>query len=225
MLYDFGDGNGLVEASFHRNGGGVVAKTAKVEETAFLDRGCVVFGHACVTDRVRIVGYCRISGDDLPGGISTLLEDDVFVSGNVVVEGHVLMRDHAQARNHAKLSGSVAMMHHSQIGDRATVAGQVQMCDHSYVYEDSTVIGDDELITLSVRDFINGDRILRNMKEVHSVSGRPVRKRRGLRKQPVQEVVRPVESTVKRRMSLMPTCQDLALINMSSCGDRIAAVG
>lgn len=185
MLYDFGDNKGMVEAKFHRNGGGVVALTAQVDETVYIDRSCVVFGHVRIKDRVRIVGNCRISGESLPGNVATLLEDDVFIYGNVVIEGQVLMRDHAQARNFSKLSGSVAMMHHSQIADRAVIAGQVQLCDHAYVHEDVTVIGEDELITLNGRDFLNGNRIVSSMKEVNELLRKNPRKRRGQKRQAV----------------------------------------
>jgi carbonic anhydrase/acetyltransferase-like protein (isoleucine patch superfamily) len=225
LRYDFGDGNGLVEANFHRNGGGVVASTAKVDDSVFIDRESVIFGHARIKDRVRVVGHCRVSGELLPGGVSTLLEDDVIVSGNVVIEGHVLMRDKAQARNHTKLSGAVAMMHFAQAADRVTIAGQVQVCDHAYVHEDATIIGEKELIVLNLRDLLCGNMILRTMDDVNAFLGKSNKKRRLNRRANASDRSdeRREETTV-RRNSIMPTLEDLRSISMqSSMEPRVAS--
>lgn len=228
MLYDFGDGKGLVDAAFHRNGGGIIASTAKVDPTVFIDRECVVFGHAQIKNRVRVVGHCRISGELLPGSLSTLIEDDVFISGNVVIEGHVLMRDRSQARNFAKLSDAVAMMHDSRVVDRATVAGQVQLRDHSYVREDATIIGKKELLILSAYDLVGGSSILRTVEDLDLITGKFNKKRRVNRKvqAPMDRPRSSQQISLTRRMSVMPTLEDLQAISLNSEPEnRIAAVG
>jgi UDP-3-O-[3-hydroxymyristoyl] glucosamine N-acyltransferase len=224
LRYDFGDGKGLVEADFHCNGGGVVAATARVDKTAFVDRESVVFGHAVVKDRARIVGHCRVSGELLPGNVTTLLEDDVIISGNVVIEGHVLMRDRAQARNHVKLSGSVAMMHHAQAADRVTIAGQVHLCDHAYVHEDVTIIGERELIVLNMRDLIFGNLILRAMDDINALLGKSSKKRRSTRRVAAERTNERVTDLVIRRNNLMPTLEDLRSISMNSQSEPRVAV-
>lgn len=226
MLYDFGDGNGLVEARLHSNGGGAIASTARVDDSVFVDRTSVVFGYARIKDRVRVVGHCRVSGENLPGDVSTLIEDDVLISGNVVIEGYVLMRDHSQARNSAKISGSAALMHHSQVADRACIAGQVQLCDFSFVYENATLIGEEDLITLNVRDIIAGDSILSSMKDINVNLGKGPRKRRNQRIKNSEECIDQITtSMVFRKMSAMPTLMDLASISMNQPEERIAAFG
>ena len=47
-LFDFKDGHGRVPAHRHVNGGGWVADTAKVEDTAFVGEDARVYGTAWV---------------------------------------------------------------------------------------------------------------------------------------------------------------------------------
>ena len=56
-IYDFHDGGGMVAAAKHENGGGWVAKTAKVEKSVF------VAEHAQVSGNARVYGDAQVSGD------------------------------------------------------------------------------------------------------------------------------------------------------------------
>ena len=60
--FDFQDGNGPVPAHRHPNGGGWVADTATVEETAFVGPDARVSGSALVEGGVQLLGDTRISG-------------------------------------------------------------------------------------------------------------------------------------------------------------------
>ena len=60
--FDFQDGNGPVPAHQHPNGGGWVADTATVEETAFVGANAQVYGSALVEGGVQLLGDTRISG-------------------------------------------------------------------------------------------------------------------------------------------------------------------
>ncbi len=53
--FDFEDGNGLVEAHQHLNGGGWVANTAHVDVRTYVGPG------ATVRDKARVFGKSRIS--------------------------------------------------------------------------------------------------------------------------------------------------------------------
>ena len=53
-LYDFGDGNGLVPAEKHANGGGWVANSANVAASAFVGPQATVFGKGRVGDNCLI---------------------------------------------------------------------------------------------------------------------------------------------------------------------------
>lgn len=224
--YDFGDGAGLVRARPHSNGGGMVASTANVADSVYLDRGCVVFGHAQIKGNVRIVDRCRVSGVLLPGGVSTLIEDQVLLSGRVVVEGYVLMRDNAQARGSVKLSAGVAVMHNARVIDRARLAGQVHVRDHAYIHEDVTIIAEDEgeIVELCGRDVVGGSAILRTIAHVNAYLAKPVKRRR-VRKSDA-EMVAPIERS--RVMSLrpatvMPSLADVQSIRSSRAEPRFAA--
>ena len=52
--HDFGDGAGPVPARKHRNGGGWVAATAIVEDTAMVAVDAVVYGRAIVPAYSRV---------------------------------------------------------------------------------------------------------------------------------------------------------------------------
>lgn len=60
--FDFQDGNGPVPAHRHPNGGGWVADTATVEETAYVGADARVSGSALVEGGVQLLGDTRISG-------------------------------------------------------------------------------------------------------------------------------------------------------------------
>ena len=60
--FDFQDGNGPVPAHRHPNGGGWVADTATVEETAFVGPDARVYGSALVEGGVQLLSDTRISG-------------------------------------------------------------------------------------------------------------------------------------------------------------------
>ena len=54
ITFDFNDGNGPVPAHKHPNGGGWVADTARVDETAFVGRDAMVYGDAMVLSLIHI---------------------------------------------------------------------------------------------------------------------------------------------------------------------------
>lgn len=60
--FDFQDGKGPVPAHQHPNGGGWVADTARVEETAFVGPNAQVYGSALVEGGVQLLSDTRISG-------------------------------------------------------------------------------------------------------------------------------------------------------------------
>ena len=61
-IYDFQDGNGPVPAHRHPKGGGWVADTATVEETAYVGPDARVYGSALVEGGVSLLCDTRISG-------------------------------------------------------------------------------------------------------------------------------------------------------------------
>jgi tetrahydrodipicolinate N-succinyltransferase len=61
--FDFGDGNGPVPAHKHPNGGGWVADTATVAETAYVGPDAQVYGNAQVSENASVYGGARVFED------------------------------------------------------------------------------------------------------------------------------------------------------------------
>lgn len=72
--FDFQDGDGPVPAHQHPNGGGWVANTAKVTDTAYVGSDAVVsgsaqvFGNAVVSGNAVVCGYAQVYGDAVVSG-------------------------------------------------------------------------------------------------------------------------------------------------------------
>ena len=64
----------------HKNGGGYVANTARVDDTVFVGPHALVYGSAELTERVCVVDSAQVSGH-------AKLSGDVIVSGNAWVDG------------------------------------------------------------------------------------------------------------------------------------------
>ena len=62
-LFDFADGLGSVLAHRHKNGGGWVAVSATVSETAYVGRNARVYGNALVSGNARVYGDARVYGN------------------------------------------------------------------------------------------------------------------------------------------------------------------
>lgn len=55
--FDFGDGKGEVPAQKHANGGGWVAKTAHVEDSAFVCVSAKIYGETEILNEAEIHGF------------------------------------------------------------------------------------------------------------------------------------------------------------------------
>jgi len=91
--FDFGDNNGPVPAHKHPNGGGWVADTATVDETAFVGPKALVYGHAWVGDNARVCDKSQVY-------------DHACVSGNAKVYDNVRVYENGQVYGNAKLFGN-----------------------------------------------------------------------------------------------------------------------
>ncbi len=82
----------LEEQHQHKNGGGWVANTATVEETAYIGPDARIYGYARISGNAwvfgnaRIYGYARISGNSRIYG-TTRVYGNALVSGNARVCG------------------------------------------------------------------------------------------------------------------------------------------
>ena len=60
QTHDFGDGNGPVPAHRHTNGGGWVANTTNVYDSAYIGPDAWVFGNAWVHGNARVSGAALV---------------------------------------------------------------------------------------------------------------------------------------------------------------------
>lgn len=132
--YDFNDGNGLVPAHKHSNGGGWVANTAYVENTAYVCSNAEVFGYAqvygyaCVFDNAKVYEYA-------------VVYDDARVSGNAHVSGNSEVRDDARVFDNATVSGNAIVQDDARIYGNSYVSGNAKVRDSALVFDDAIVGG------------------------------------------------------------------------------------
>ena len=112
----------------HKNGGGWVAKTARVNKSAYVEENAVVCGCATVHKEARIFDEAMVSGfamiyngasiydnaqvkDRAIVGQNATIQDEVIIKGNALIEEGVVIQ------GDAKISGNAF------IGKRAQLAG------------------------------------------------------------------------------------------------------
>jgi len=167
MLHtDFGDGLGYVAARRHVNGGGLVAVTAHVDDSVYLAAEAMVFGHARITDNVRITGRAKISGKKYPCGISTLIEGNASICGNVEITCCALVADHAEIRGNVKLFGGVQVLHHAIVSGDVELSGDVLILDQSFISGNIKIIADDKQILVKGDDNIQGNRVIKSLDQL-----------------------------------------------------------
>jgi len=107
----------------HANGGGFVAKSAKVAATAYVAKGAQVLDGAQVTERARICGQAIVRQSAKVGG-------DAVVSGLARVGERARVDGLAHVGGYAKLSG------------KATLTGRAQLLEYATLDGEGTVSGD-----------------------------------------------------------------------------------
>ena len=101
----------------HPNGGGFVAKSAKVDATAYVAPGAQVLDGARVTGRARICGQAIIRQ-------SAQVGDDAIVSGLGRVGDRARVEGQAHVGGYAKLSGKAVLGGRAQLLEYATLDGE-----------------------------------------------------------------------------------------------------
>ena len=85
--HDFGDGEGLVPAHRHSNGGGWVADTAYVEDSVYVGEFAKVYGDARVYGNAQVFGDAQVYGDALVYG-NTEVYGNAHISNNLRIYGN-----------------------------------------------------------------------------------------------------------------------------------------
>jgi UDP-3-O-[3-hydroxymyristoyl] glucosamine N-acyltransferase len=111
---NFQDGKGPVPAHQHLKGGGWVADTATVSNTAYVGADARVYGHAQVYDNALVFGSAQVYGN-------------AEVSGSAQVYGN------------AEVSGSAQVYDNARVYDNAEVSGNAQVYDNAWVYGNARI--------------------------------------------------------------------------------------
>ena len=149
-MHDFGDGNGVVRAHRHAHGGGWIADTARVMDSAYVGRYAKVFGSVEVSGNVRITGLAQVYGDaEIHGdaqvygtaqvGESAQVRDNAKVFGNAKISGKALVEDHARVSGDAQVLGGTKVYGGAEVSEEAVVSGDAQVSGDARVSGKSRV--------------------------------------------------------------------------------------
>ena len=111
------------DAAPHPNGGGLVAKSAKVDATAY------VGPNARVLDAAQVSGKARI-------------EDHATVRQNARVSDEAIVGGFARVTDRAQLSGRARVRGFARLGDQATMTGNARLLEYASIEGRGTVSGD-----------------------------------------------------------------------------------
>ena len=111
MEYDFEDGNGLVAAHKHSNGGGWVADSASVAYSAYVGTNARVFGNAEVFENAEVFGSAQVSGK-------------AQVCGNADVYGKAQVFGDAQVCGDADVYGDAKVFGDAVVSGYAWTSGE-----------------------------------------------------------------------------------------------------
>lgn len=107
----------------HPNGGGFVAKSAKVAPTAYVGPNARVLDVAEVSDNARIEDFAEV-------------RNQTKVSGNAIIGGWARIDNRARVTENARVRG------YAMISNQATIAGNARVIDYAKVEGRGTVNGD-----------------------------------------------------------------------------------
>ncbi len=113
----------LVEGDYHPNGGGFVAKTAKVAPTAYVGPNARVLGSAVVEGSARIEDFA-------------IVRDNAFVGDNAIVSDFAVVRDRAKVLENARVRGC------AMVAGEVVVKGNARILEYAHVLGRGTISGD-----------------------------------------------------------------------------------
>ena len=117
-------GGTVVPAHQHPNGGGWVADTAKVSDTAFIAKNAEVYEKAVIQGNARIYGYAKVSGNALVGGSAHIYEN-AQVCGDAQVYGHAEVYGISMIKDHAVIGGLAVIKSAEITGTTRIMAGHI----------------------------------------------------------------------------------------------------
>ena len=106
----------------HPNGGGLVATSAFVAPSVFVDSDAMVCDTAVVRGEVRIMHRAVVAGDAEVSGTGSI-RDDARVDGRAVLRNRITVRRHAHITGSALLDGLIIVDYFAYLGDGTRLFG------------------------------------------------------------------------------------------------------
>ncbi len=119
---------GMAQGSYHPNGGGFVASTAKVDSSVYVGKNAKVTGYATVSGNAVIDGYATVTGN-------------ANVSGNAVITGHAVVAERATIKDNAIVGDYSGVMGSAVVSENARVLESGLVYDNYKVNGNATVKG------------------------------------------------------------------------------------
>lgn len=110
----------------HPNGGGLVADTATVARSAYVDRNSRVDEFATLGPSARLFHHARVSGRARIGSMVTL-RDNAHVFGQSVLDAGVIVRERGCVGGASWLRGAVIVEGHARLVD-VDLKGAMRIC-------------------------------------------------------------------------------------------------
>jgi len=130
----------------HANGGGWVASSARVEDTAYVGPEARVLGRAQVLGRARVEDYATVTDQ-------ARLEGEAMVSGYALVRGQAQVRDRAVVRDRAILEGQTVVQDDAAVEHFARTFDQTRVRDRAIVRGCAMPFGRNELSGTAIADY------------------------------------------------------------------------
>jgi carbonic anhydrase/acetyltransferase-like protein (isoleucine patch superfamily) len=138
--HDFKDGQGPVEAHQHPNGGGWVANTASVDDSAYAGPRARVYGDAGVRDNASVEDNAHVFGDAQVYGNARVC-DNATASGDAQIGGTTQIFGTAWVYGEAWIYGNARVFGSAWIYGNTEVCGEAQVYGNAQVYGDSKIHG------------------------------------------------------------------------------------
>jgi len=125
----------------HKNGGGWVQNSVKIDKSCLVGESAIVFGNAQVSGDAWVYGNAQVSGDAWVYG-NAQVYGDARVSGNAQVSGDARVYGNARVSGDAWVYGNAQVYGNARVYGNAQVSGDAQVSGNARVYGNAQVSGD-----------------------------------------------------------------------------------
>ncbi len=134
------------EGAAHPNGGGFVAATASVDETAYVGPNARVLDNATVRGGARIEDFAVVANN-------ATVEDRAIVSGFAAVLGRARVSDEARVRDRGVLTQNARADGHALVAGHAVLEGGARASDRAIVRASAQPFGNGRLTGYAIADY------------------------------------------------------------------------